>query len=456
MNLKNYTYIHFIGIGGISMSSLAEILIHEGYKVSGSDMTRSDITDHLASLGIDVYIGQKGENIADGVDLAVYTAAVKKDNPEYIEAERRGIKIIERAELVGLIMKNYDNPISIAGTHGKTTASSMMTEVLIAGGKDPAVSIGGILPSINGNFRIGARDFFVVETCEYCDSFLKFFPSSAIILNVDRDHTDYFKTMEQMYDSFRKFANLLPEKGILVINDDIKDKEKITDGVKCKVVTYSDKDSSDWYVKNVDFVSGCGEFDVVNKGEVKGHIKLNVPGMHNVLNATAVFAVADYYGVDRESIEKGLYNFTGTNRRFQKKGEFNGVTVIDDYAHHPTEIKATLSSAARYDKNKLWCVFQPHTYSRTKSLLKEFSQAFDDADNIVVLDIYAAREKDTGEIHSKDLVELLVDRGKKAVYKESFDKAVEFLAEKCQKGDMLITIGAGDVYKVGEKLVDNF
>ncbi|MBR1735435.1 MAG: UDP-N-acetylmuramate--L-alanine ligase, partial [Firmicutes bacterium] len=368
----------------------------------------------------------------------------------------RGIKIIERAELVGLIMKNYKNPISVAGTHGKTTASSMMTEVLIAGGKDPAVSIGGILPSINGKFRIGAKDFFVVETCEYCDSFLKFFPRSAIILNVDRDHTDYFKTMDQMYDSFKTFANLIPENGLLVINDDIKDKEKITDGLKCKVVTYSDKKSSDWYADNIEFVSGCGEFDAVNKGTVKGHIKLNVPGMHNVLNATAVFAMADFYGVDGESIAKGLRNFTGTNRRFQKKGEFNGVTVIDDYAHHPTEIKATLSSAKRYDKNKLWCVFQPHTYSRTKSLLNEFSHAFDDADNIVVLDIYAAREKDTGEVHSKDLVELLINNGKNALYKESFDAAVEFLAEKCQKGDMLITIGAGDVYKIGEKIVDKF
>lgn len=454
MTLNSYKNIHFIGIGGISMSSLAEILSNEGFTITGSDGKQSELTDHLQSIGLKVYIGHKKENISKDTELVVYTAAIPKDNVELLEAKERNIPAIERSVLLGLMMKAYKNPICIAGTHGKTTTSSMASEVYIKADKNPTITIGGILPSIGGNFKIGSNDYFIAESCEYCDSFLKFFPKSAIILNIDRDHTDYFKDMEQMYSSFHTFASLIPNDGVLIINNKIPNLEAVTNSLSCKIITFGEDNSADYYPENVVYdKNGYGEFDACNKKGEKLHIKLNVPGFHNVLNALSVVALAENDGLDKSAVVKGLESFKGTHRRFEFKGMVKGAEVIDDYAHHPTEIKATLAAAKAHHSNKVIAVFQPHTYTRTKSLLTEFSEAFDDADEILVLDIYAAREKDNGEVHSKDLVEKLVKRGKDAKYMESFEKAEEYLLSTLKEKNMLITIGAGDVYLVGESLI---
>jgi len=453
----NYKKIHFVGIGGISMSSLAQILKSKGCQISGSDSNESDITKELEKIGIKVYKGHSKDNITKDIELIVYTAAVKQDNPELEQARKYNIKIIDRAELLGLMMKNYTYPISISGTHGKTTTTSMITEIFLNAGKNPTVSIGGMLNSINGNFKIGSNDYFIVESCEYCDSFLKFKPYSAIILNIDKDHIDYFKNIENIYSSFRKFAQLIPKNGFIVINNNIKDVEKITKDLECEIITYGLKSNSMWYPENITFdENGFPSYNVINNNEKIAEIKLNVVGEHNVLNSLAAFVLSYRHGINIDDIVKGLLNFKGTHRRFEYKGEFNGIKIIDDYAHHPTEIKATLSSVIKNNKNKLWAVFQPHTYSRTKSLLNEFSKSFDYADNIIILDIYAAREKNTGEIHSKDLVEMLNKRGKNAIYINSFENAQNHLIQNCKKGDIIITIGAGNVYEVGENILNKY
>jgi len=453
----NYKKIHFVGIGGISMSSLAQILKSKGCQISGSDSNESDITKELEKIGIKVYKGHSKENITKDIELVVYTAAVKQDNPELEQARKYNIKIIDRAELLGLMMKNYTYPISISGTHGKTTTTSMITEIFLNAGKNPTVSIGGMLNSINGNFKIGSNNYFIVESCEYCDSFLKFNPYSAIILNIDKDHIDYFKNIENIYSSFRKFAQLIPKNGFIVINNNIKDVEKITKDLECEIITYGLKSNSMWYPENITFdENGFPSYDVINNNKKMAEIKLNVVGEHNVLNSLAAFVLSYKHKINIDDIVNGLSNFKGTHRRFEYKGKFNGIKVIDDYAHHPTEIKATLSSVIKNDKNKLWAVFQPHTYSRTKALLNEFSEAFDYADNIIVLDIYAAREKDTGEVHSKDLVEILNKKGKNAIYANSFENAQNYLIQNCIKGDIIITIGAGNVYKIGENILNNY
>ena len=454
MNLSDYKKIHFAGIGGISMSGLAEILLNNGHIITGSDNKVSDTTEHLKNIGIKIYIGQKAENIEPDTDLFVYTAALKSDNPEIVEAKRQGIKIIDRAELLGTMMKNYTYPISVSGTHGKTTTTSMLTEVLLENKDDPAVTVGGILESIGGNFRIGSKKYFVVESCEYCDSFLKFNPYSAIILNVDYDHADYFTSLDMLYSSFNTFAKRIPENGFLVINSEIPNLEKIIKDVNCEIIKYGINNVDGWSAKDISYnEKGLGKYTAVFNNEEFCKIELSVPGKHNISNSLGVVALCQKSGIPAESIVAGLKNFKGTHRRFEYKGTFNGVDVIDDYAHHPTEIKATLSSAKAHKINKLWCVFQPHTFSRTKSLLKEFSESFDDADNIILLDIYPAREKDDGTIHSKDLAKLIEKRGKNVLYIDSFKKAEEYLLSHCHKQDMLITMGAGDVYLVGENIL---
>ncbi len=453
MNLTDYKKIHFAGIGGISMSGLAEILYDRNYTITGSDNTESEITKHLESVGIKVFIGQKSENISPDTDLFVYTAALKPDNPEIIRAKELGIKIIDRAELLGTMMKNYTYPISVSGTHGKTTTTSMLTEILLRG-EDPTVTVGGILPSIGGNFRIGGDKYFVAESCEYCDSFLKFHPLSAIILNVEYDHADYFKSLDALYASFNAFAKRIPETGFLIINSEIPEIEKILNGVSCEVITYGTDNKNGWNIENVSFDDkGNGRYSAFFKNDKMFDIELSVPGTHNILNSLAAAALCFRHKIPKEDIIKGLKNFKGTNRRFELKGTAGGITVIDDYAHHPTEIRSALKAAKGFKHNKLWCVFQPHTFSRTKAFLKEFSESFDDADKILILDIYPARETSDGTIHSKNLVSLIKERGKDVLYVESFEKAVEYSRSHCTNGDMLITMGAGNVYLVGEQML---
>lgn len=447
-------HVHFIGIGGISMSGLAEILLKEGFTVSGSDRAESELTAHLAGKGAKISYPQSEANITEGIDLIVYTAAVKRDNPELLEAVSRGIPTLTRAELLGQLMRNYEMPIAVSGTHGKTTTTSMLSMILVEASCDPTVSVGGILKEIGGNIRIGESGYFITEACEYTNSFLSFFPKVGVILNIEADHLDFFKDLNDIYDSFHKFAELLGEDGVLVINGDIANKEKITDGLKCKILTFGkEADDVDYKAKDVVYDSfGHATFSTVYEG-VEETFKLQVPGRHNVMNAIAAIAVAGILGIDAQHIRAGLLTYGGTDRRFQLKGKLGGITIVDDYAHHPTEIKATLETARLYPCDRVVCVFQPHTYTRTKALFHQFTDALSRADVVVLADIYAAREKDTLGISSSDLMGEIEEKGTECHYFSSFDEIENYLLENCIHGDLLITMGAGDIVKVGEHLL---
>ena len=457
VHFHNPIPVHFIGIGGISMSGLAEILLKEGFPVSGSDSHASALTEHLERAGARICIGQAASNIPEDCKLVVYTAAIHPDNPEYREAKRRGVPMLSRAELLGQLMRNYQTSIAVAGTHGKTTTTSMIASILLEEDADPTISVGGILPSIGGNIRVGGSEMFLTEACEYTNSFLHFFPTIGIILNIEEDHMDFFKDLNDIRRSFRRFAELLPVEGLLIINSDIPDYEEITEGLSCRVVTFGSSPDADYRAENTAYDTfGHPSFDLIRKTEKDGRrprFSLKVPGEHNVYNALASIALADALRIPEAAVEKGLLSFTGTDRRFQYKGEVNGVTIIDDYAHHPTEIRATLHAAAHYPHRELWCVFQPHTYSRTKAFLKEFAEALSLADHVVLADIYAARETDTLGISSRDLERELAALGADVYYFPTFAEIEKFLSEKCMHGDMCITMGAGDVINIGEDLL---
>ena len=447
-------HIHFMGIGGISMSGLAEILLKANFTVSGSDDKRSPLTEHLSTLGATLSYGLRAENITDDIDLVVYTAAISSENQEYQAAQNKQIPMMSRADLLGQIMKNYATPIAISGTHGKTTTTSMVSEVLLAGNLDPTLSIGGILKSIGGNIRVGTSDYFVTEACEYTNSFLSFFPKISIILNVEEDHMDFFKDIHEIRDSFHRFAQLLPTDGHLIINADIEHVSTITDNLKCNIITFGKDSSADYSYTDVTFDElGRGSYTLLKKGVPCDTIQLGVVGEHNIMNSLSVIALMDILEINQETVLTALQNFHGTDRRFEYKGSIAGVTVLDDYAHHPTEIEATLHAAANYPHNTLWCVFQPHTYTRTKAFLDDFAKALSLSDKVVLTDIYAAREKNTIGITSKDLQDKLLALGKECFYFQTFDEIENFLLENCINGDLLITMGAGDVVKIGENLL---
>ena len=448
-------HIYFIGIGGISMSGLAEILLEEGFTVSGSDKSGSDLTETLISHGATVYYGQKTENLTSAIDLVVYTSAIHPDNPEYVAMKQLNLPSMSRAELLGQLMKNYKLPIAVSGTHGKTTTTSMISEVLMASGADPTLSIGGILKSIDCNVRIGKSDYFVTEACEYTNSFLSFFPKIGLILNIDADHLDFFKDINDIRNSFHRFARLLPKDGTLIINGDIINIEEITSDLECKIVTYGSSPSCDYYPTGITYDEFARATFTMHKasGAVET-FTLGVAGEHNVYNALACLALTDLLGIDHTTAKRALFNFGGTERRFEYKGMLGGITIIDDYAHHPTEITATLRAAANYPHQTLWCVFQPHTYTRTKSLMKEFAAALRLADKVILADIYAARETDTLGISSQTLQQEILALGGTCYYFPSFDEIENFILENCMNDDLLITMGAGDIVKVGENLLD--
>ncbi len=459
IDFKQPVHVYFMGIGGISMSGLAKILIEEGFKISGSDSKESAITKDLEAQGVKIFYGQKAENISasDKIDVVVYTAAVHPDNPEFIAVKEAGIPMLTRAELLGQIMKEYELPVAISGTHGKTTTTSMLSKILLEADTDPTLSIGGIFKDIGGNIRVGKSEYFVTEACEYTNSFLSFFPKISVISNIDADHLDFFKDLDDIRHSFRKFAQLLPADGTLVINGDIDNVGEIADNLPCEVITYGSKESFDYYPTDITYdENGNPSFKAHMKNGDVLDIKLAVPGIHNVYNALAAAAVASILGVDKEHIVSALSQFGGTSRRFEHKGEIGGVTIIDDYAHHPTEIKATLTAAQNYPHNKIWCVFQPHTYTRTKALLNEFADALSLADHVVLADIYAARETDTLGISSRTLRDKIVELGHECNYFPTisgFGEIEKFLLQNCTKGDLLITMGAGDVVKIGDELL---
>ncbi len=454
IDFHNPIFIHFIGIGGISMSGLAEILLKEGFTVSGSDSKASELTEHLTSLGARILIGQKASNIPSDCRLVVYTAAIHPDNPEFAAAKERGLPMLSRAELLGQIMANYNPAIAVAGTHGKTTTTSMISTVLLAADTDPTISVGGILPAIGGNIRVGGSKTFLTEACEYTNSFLHFFPTVGIILNIEEDHLDFFRDLEDIRSSFRRFAQLLPKDGLLIINRDIDRYEEITEGLTCRVVTFGMDPESDYCAADLSFDDlARASFQAAGLKAPAPLFRLSVPGEHNVSNALAAIALADQLGIAANTIQEGLFSFTGTDRRFQYKGEINGFTIIDDYAHHPTEIRATLEAAMHYPHREIWCVFQPHTYSRTKAFLPEFARALSLADHVVLADIYAARETDTLGVSSEILAGELKKLGADVHYFPSFEEIEKFLLKKCLHGDLCITMGAGNVINIGENLL---
>ncbi len=449
-------HVHFIGIGGISMSGLAIILLKEGFTVSGSDNKESELTEELRKEGATVYIGQRADNISSDIDLVVYSAAIRKDNPEFGASLESNLPMLSRAELLGQMMRNYACPIAISGTHGKTTTSSMAGEILMANNTDPTLSIGGMVQSIGGNIRIGSSDYFLTEACEYTNSFLSFFPKYGVIMNIEADHLDFFRDLNDIRNSFHKFALLLPEDGALIINGEIENLQEITEGVKAKIYTFGLNDSCDYYATDIAFnASGCPTYWMHSPDGSVSDVNLGVVGRHNVYNSLAALALSDVLKFDREKSLAALNKCIGADRRFQIKGHLGDITIVDDYAHHPTEISATLAAAKNFPHKETWCVFQPHTYSRTKALLADFAEALKAADHVVLADIYAARETDTLGISSKNLQEEIIKRGGDCRFFHSFSEIEIFLLQSCNPGDLLITMGAGDVYRVGEELLGN-
>ena len=454
IDFEHPNHIYFMGIGGISMSGLAEILLKEGFCISGSDAKESSFTDRLSALGATVVYGQRSENITDDIDCVVYTAAIHPDNPEYRTAMEKQIPMLTRAELLGQMMRRYRRSIAVSGTHGKTTTTSMLSHILVKAGTDPTISVGGVLPLIGGNIRVGGNDTFLLEACEYTNSFLSFSPTMEIILNVEADHLDFFKDIDDIRSSFHRFVERLPEDGTVIIDSRIRAYRELVRDFPGRVVTVGTK-GADIYAEELLYDEyGCPSFVPVAFGEALSRVQLAVPGEHNIFNALAAIAAGLELGLPAARIREGLQDFRGTVRRFEKKGELNGATIIDDYAHHPQEIEATLRAAEHYPHRELWCVFQPHTYSRTRALLPEFGRALELSDHVLLADIYAARETDTLGVSAADVERAInADTPGKALYLSSFEEIERYLMEKLSPGDLCITMGAGDIYRVGEELL---
>ena len=456
IDLSQYKKIHCIGIGGIGLSAIAEILLSRGYEVSGSDMKESAETVRLASKGARVFIGHRAENV-EQADLLVFSAAVGQDNPEMKRAEERGIPILSRAQMLGLLMQEYENSIAVSGTHGKTTTTAMVALILERAKLEPTILVGGNLAEIGGNVKVGHSRYFITEACEYMDSFLSLKPKIEIILNIDSDHLDYFKDIDHIVSSFDKFAHLVPGSGTIIaydanpfVNQVIRDLDN--------VVTFGLSENCDYYAANIKFnEDGMPSFDVCHDGKLLSRVQLAVPGEHNILNALAAFTCACVLGVEPALTKKTLEAYHGTQRRFDLVGTTaRGVKIVDDYAHHPTEIKATLSASENVPHNKLWCIFQPHTYTRTIALFDEFADAFEKADHLILAEIYAAREKNIYKISSAQLAEKIKEThpDKDVLFMEDFAAIADYVDSQAQRGDMVITMGAGDIYKVGEMLLE--
>lgn len=446
--------VFFIGIGGSSMSGLALLLQKEGFNVSGSDMQMSVKAEHLEENDIKVNIGHSAENIIkNSPDTVVYTAAISNDNPELVYAKEHNIRCMKRSELVGIIMKGYKNAIGISGTKGKTTTTALLAEVFIECGLDPAALIGGTAKNIGSNVRLGSENVIIAEACEYQDSFLDFRPTVAVILNVELEHTDYFKSMEQLEKSFENFADEVPQTGLVVGCADCDTTIKVLNRVDRPKVTYGINNDADYTAKNItEDGRGILSFDVFYKGEFK--VRANVPicGKHNVYNALAVFAVADYFGIGFEDTANAMTKYKGAGRRFDYYGSVNGASVYDDYAHTPDEYRAVISAARGLEHNRLICIFQPHTYSRSIDFFDETVDSFVDCDEIIMLDIYAAREKDEGKIHSKDFAKAMADKGMNASYMPDYEQVADYIERTAQQGDIVLVIGAGHSNRLCEMI----
>lgn len=457
LQLSECKHIHFIGIGGIGLSAIAEIFLSRGCLVSGSDMKESDITAGLQRHGIQIYIGHDKGNI-EGADLVAYTSAISPDNIELAAAREKGVVTASRGEILGALMEEYENSIAIAGTHGKTTTTAMISLVLENALFDPTILVGGYLAEINGNVKVGKSEYFITEACEYMDSFLSLRPKVEIILNIDSDHLDYFKDIDHIVNSFAQFTKLVPSDGCIIAFDANPFVKAIIRNLPCTIITFGFNENCDYYASNITFNSlGMPSFDLYYQEDKLVHFKLSLPGEHNIANALAAVACCRYLGVPMNVITDTLAGFTGTQRRFDVVGiTHNKVRIIDDYAHHPTEIKATLSAAQNIPHNKIWCLFQPHTYTRTLALFDEFAEAFKESDKVIVTDIYAAREKNIFRISSKELVGEIkrIYPDKDIYFFADFNEIASFVINNADSDDLVITMGAGDIYKVAEMILD--
>ena len=453
--LKQYKHIHLIGIGGVSMSGIAEILHSWGFVVTGSDASSSEVTDKLIRNHISVVIGHDLENVAKA-NLVVYSAAIKKDDPELVKAKELNIPIIERGSFLGLLTKAFKNTICVSGTHGKTTTTSMISLCFLEAAKDPSIQVGAYLKQLDGNYRVGNSEYFIIEACEYVESYLKLFPRTEVILNIDNDHLDYFGTLDNIVKSFGNYVKLIPENGLLVINWDDPNCKQIAKNTTAKVLSYGIKsENANFVARNITFNNnGFPTFDVYYNNNFYKTISLSIPGKHNVMNALACIAVCFQYGLEKEDIKNALFKYTGAHRRFEYKGSFNNINVYDDYGHHPTEILATANALKQKKYNQSWVIFQPHTYSRTKNLLNEFANVLTNFDNIIVTDIYAARETNTYNISSKDLVDKINNNGYTAKYISDFNEIVKYIKANAKPNDIVLTLGAGTVTNIGPMLVD--
>ena len=453
IDIKKYKHIYMIGIGGISMSGIAEILRKWDYEVTGSNINQNEQTVWLESSGIKVNIGHSADNITDKYDLVIYTAAIHEDNPEMVKAKELGIPTIERGIFLGELTKLFKDTIGIAGTHGKTSTTSMVANSFLEANLDPSIQVGAVLKSIDGNYRVGNSDFFIIEACEYSDSYLNFKQRSAIVLNIDDDHLDYFKSIDNIEKSFQEYVSHLPEGGFLVLNRDDERCYNLRNHSKATAITVGKSDSADWYYNNVTFDNdGYPTYDAYYKGEKRGTITLRVAGLHNVFNSLCCIALCDAYGIDIEIVKEALLKFDGASRRLEYKGKVNGASIYDDYGHHPTEIKATALGILNKTFNESWVVFEPHTYSRLSEHLDEFADSLKSFDHIIVTKIYAAREINTFNISEEDMIKALEKHGKKAICIMEIDDIVKYLKENVKENDLVLTLGAGNVTKIATLL----
>lgn len=443
--------LHFVGIGGSGMCPMAEILHHKDYTITGSDINESDTLERIRGYGIPVFMGHRPENIGDA-ELVVYTAAAKQDNPELVAAREKGIPTLERSVMLGLLTKKFSNAIAVSGTHGKTTTTGMITQILIEAGRDPSAVIGGKLPFIGGNGRVGKSENMVCEACEYVDTFLQLHPTISVILNIDADHLDYFGTLDNIVKSFRQFS-LQTSKRIIVNGDDANAMRAVEGLTHAEILTFGRTAQSDYYVTELNEEdTACEDFTIMHHGERVCRVSLRVPGEHNMMNALAAAAAAHSMGVDGAHIKTALEAFSGVHRRFEILGKFDGVTVADDFAHHPTELSAVLSSAVRMGYHEVWAVFQPHTFSRTAMLLDDFAKALSIPHHVVMTEILAVRETNTYNIHTSDLAAKIPG----SRWFGSFEEIADYVMANAKENDLILTLGGGDIYKCANLIVEKY
>ena len=446
--LNSSKNIHFIGIGGSGMCPIAEVLRSHGYNISGSDNYISDTLQKLINDGVKVFTEHNSKNI-NNADIVVYSAAIKDDNPEMIAARNLNIPTIERSTMLGLICSKYKNPIAISGTHGKTSTTAMITQILTFAQIDPSAIIGGKLPFIGGNSRIGKSETIICEACEYVDSFLKIYPSISIILNIEADHLDYFKNLDNIIKSFHKFAS--QTSNLVIINGDDKNCITASQNINAGILTFGMSKNNDYYIENLKKTNGAFyEYTLMHHGKKVTDIKLSVPGKHNVLNSLAAAATAHCMGIEKDIIKDSLMAFHGVHRRFEILGNPNNITIADDFAHHPTEIKTTLETAMSMGFNHVFAVFQPHTYSRTAAFLDSFASSLSIADTVVLSEILAVREKNIYNIYSEDLAAKM----KNCVYRKTFEEITDYIEETAKPGDLVLTMGGGNVYVCANMILD--